>query len=97
MEVADNIASYIFPITNILSDPSCRIIKPIIIDYNFIEVMSGYFFNIGKKLFEKNPTTLVGSPRAFVLYEYTGTVPYPKPFIEGEEQLFVWCCIYLFS
>ena len=83
-EVADQVAPYINPITNLLSEPACRLIKPIKLDYNFIEVNDGYCFNIWEKKFIKNPKTLKGSPRAFVLYDYKDdVVPYPKPFIEG--------------
>ena len=83
-EIADNIATYVFGIAKLLSDPACRIIKPITIDYDYIEVEpKGFFFNIPKKIFIRNPTDLKGSPRAFVIYKYTGKVPYPKPFVEG--------------
>jgi len=41
--------------------PSSRIIKPIIIDHNFIEVQPyGTVFNIEKKVFEVDPETLKG-------------------------------------
>lgn len=81
-EFADNIAAFKEKISKLLSAPSCRIIKNIKIDFNFIECQNGWFFNIEEKIFEQNPH-LKGSPRAFVLYEYTGEVPYPKPFVEG--------------
>lgn len=45
--------------------------------------MDGKFFNISEKRFEENPETLVGSPRAFVLYRPGKRIPKPKPFIEG--------------
>ena len=83
MDIADQIASFMSPLTNLLSEPCCKLIRPIKLDYNFIEVSEGYFFNIDKKLFEKNPKTLNGSPRAYVFYNYDGNVPDPKPFIEG--------------
>ena len=85
MEIADNISNHIFPITKLLSEPSCKIIKPITLDFNYIEVLpKGHFFNIEKKTFEVNPKQLRGSPRAFVLYDHTIRPPYPKPFIEGK-------------
>ena len=89
-EVADNIASHVFQISALLSQPSCRIIKPITIDYNFIEVLpKSFFFNIEKKDFEMNPRELKGSPRAFVVYTYDGVVPLPEPFVEGKKYLLV--------
>ena len=59
-------------------------IRPVNFDFNFIEVRpEGWFFNIEKKCFVRNPTELKDSPRAFVLYVFNGVVPRPKPFIEG--------------
>ena len=85
MEIADVIACHISQITALLSEPACRIIKPIVIDFNFIEVKpAGCCFNIAEKKFQLNPKDLHGYPRAFVLYEYNGEVPYPKPFVEGK-------------
>lgn len=83
-ELADNLISFIPQITSILSEPSCKMVEPLKFDFNYIEVLpKGYFFNIERKCFVKNPRDLVGSPRAFVVYKYTGVVPKPKPFIEG--------------
>ena len=82
MEIANNIATDVFQMIKLLSQPECRMIENIKIDYNYIEVLpSGYFFNIEQKCFEKNPRQLVGSPRAFVLYKFTDEVPKPKYFI----------------
>lgn len=81
--VADVVASHTYEITRLLSEPSCRVISQLKIDYNFIEVMDGIFFNIEKKKFEENPVEVNGSPRAFVLYKKTSRVPKPKLFIEG--------------
>ena len=59
------------------------------INYNYIEVQDGYFFDIKNKSFVKNPTLSGASPRAFVLYKYReGRIPKPKPFIEGMNFLF---------
>ena len=61
LEVADQIASYVNPIINLLSQKSCKIIQPISIDYNFIEVQPrGVCFNISRKTFEKDPSDLKG-------------------------------------
>ena len=65
--------------------PACKIIKQMKIDYNFIEVNDGYFFNIEKKCFEMDPP-IVGSPRAFVFYNHKKRHN-PTPSIEGEQGL----------
>ena len=88
-DVADVLANQAYPVTRLLSEPSCRVISQLKIDYNFIEVLKGQFFNIEKKGFEENPTNLNGSPRAFVLYRYIpGRIPKPKPFIESTILVF---------
>lgn len=81
-DMANHIAMHVFTISKLLSVPSCRIIKNIKIDFNWIEVSDGWFFNIEKKRFDKNPD-IDGSPRAFVLYKFENKVPYPKAFVEG--------------
>lgn len=59
--VADQIVSHVQPLINLLSVSSCRIIKPIVIDYNFIEVTPfGTCFNIKEKRFEIDPPDLKG-------------------------------------
>jgi len=84
VEVADQIATFITPISSLLSERSCRAIKPIKLDFNYIEVLpEGFCFNIKEKRFERRPCDLNGSPRAFVKYICNGKVPYPKPFVEG--------------
>ena len=84
-EIADQIVSSIKPLTHLLSQPKCALIKPINIDYNFIEVQpTGTCFDIWNKRFVKNPVDLKGSPRAFARYKYVaGIVPKPRLFIEG--------------
>lgn len=85
VEVADQIATYVGQLTNLLSEKSCQLIKPIVIDTNYIECLpEGMCFSIPERIFVMNPKDLKGSPRAFVKYQYTGKVPYPKPFIEGK-------------
>ena len=60
-DVADQIGSQVNPIINLLSVPSCRIIKPIIIHFNFIEVTpKGTCFNIREKCFQVDPVDLKG-------------------------------------
>ena len=83
VEVADVVLPFIPQITRMLSEPSCRLIMPIKIDYNYIEVSDGYCSNIENKCFDKNPENLQGSPRAFVRYNCSNT-PYPKIFVEGK-------------
>lgn len=84
-EVAEQIHNYVPQLTTFLSEKSCRLIEPILLDFNFIECQpTGYCFNISEKCFQKDPNMLKGSPRAFIKYTYTGDVPNPKPFIEGK-------------
>lgn len=84
-EIAEQIVTFIPTLTSLLSDSNCRLIKPISIDYNYIECLPrGTCFNIEKKCFEVNPINLKGSPRAFVLYEFCeDRTPNPEPFVEG--------------
>lgn len=61
-EVADQIVSQVTPIVNLLSESACRIIKPISLDFNFIEVTPyGTCFNIREKRFEIDPPSLKGT------------------------------------
>ena len=84
VEVADLIALHVTQLTTLLSEPACRLIKPIEIDYNFIEVEDQYLFDIAGKRFIKESGSLKGSPRAFIRYEYSESKkPNPAPFIEG--------------
>ena len=84
VEVADLIAPHVTQLRTLLSEPACRLIKPIEIDYNFIEVEHQYLFDIAGKRFTKESGSLKGSPRAFIRYEYSAsTKPNPAPFIEG--------------
>ena len=60
-EVAEIVAPHVAVLTSLLSAKSCRIIHPIIIDYNYIEVLPlGTCFNIMKKTFEVDPLDLKG-------------------------------------
>ena len=82
--MADIVAAQAFQISSLLSETWCSIIKQITTNYDYIEVLpKGCFFKISEKKFVFNQEDLDGSPRAFVIYKYTGKVPRPKPFIEG--------------
>jgi len=84
-EIAEEIVSFVSTLTSLLSEPSCKLILPIKMDYNFVECLPvGTCFNIELKKFESYPATLNGSPRAYVRYTYAEDVePNPEPFIEG--------------
>ena len=84
VEVADLIAPHVTQLSALLSEPACRLIKPIEIDYNFIEVEDQYLFDIAGKRFIKESGSLQGSPPAFIRYGYNESKkPDPAPFIEG--------------
>ena len=51
-------------LSTLLSEPACRLIKPIEIDYNFMEVEDQHLFDIAGKRFIKESGSLKGSPRA---------------------------------
>ena len=85
--VLNAISNHLSTLITLLSNPSCRIIKPIKIDFNLIEVQpKGVVFVISKREFKRckrlpSNTT----PRTFVRYKYDANqVPYPKPFVEGK-------------
>ncbi|XP_066926777.1 uncharacterized protein [Clytia hemisphaerica] len=79
--VADSLSGQTWDVIRHLEKPSCRIVKQMKMDYNYIEINDGFFFNIEKKCFEQNPA-LTGSPRAFVIYNHKKR-PNPTPFMEG--------------
>ena len=84
VEVADLIAPHVTQLTTLLSEPAYRLIKPIEIDYNFVEVAHHYLFDIAGKRFTKESGSLKGSSRVFIRYEYNESKkPNPAPFIEG--------------
>ena len=63
-EIADVIAGQVSNIIYLMSVPSTRIVKPILMDYNFIEVQPfGTCFNIEKKVFQVDPPALKGKPQ----------------------------------
>ena len=89
VKVTDLIASHVTQLTTLLSEPACRLTKPIEIDYNFIEVGDQYLFDIAGKRFIKESGSLKGSLRAFIRYEYSETKkPNPAPFVEGTHFYF---------
>ena len=65
-EIGDQIATYDNPISNLLEGPACRLLKPIDIDFNHVEVLpEGNLFDIAGKRFARDHKKLRGSPRAF--------------------------------
>ena len=84
VEVADVIALHVTQLSALLSEPACRFMKPIGIDYNFIEVEDQCLFDIAGKRFIKESRSLKGSPRVFIRYKYNESKkPNPLAFIEG--------------
>ena len=85
-EITNGMLPYYRDISNVLSEPACRLIEPIVIDYNFIEVESlGTCFDIENKCIVHLPQNLLGSPREYVKYEYKAdTLPNPTKLIEGK-------------
>ncbi|XP_066912211.1 uncharacterized protein [Clytia hemisphaerica] len=87
-QVANACASHVSSLIRVLSKPTCRLIQPIQIMYNYIECLpAGTIFVISQKKFIKVrsfPSNT--SPRAFVKYTYRkDRVPYPKPFLDGNQ------------
>ena len=85
-EVADVVVPYVTNITALLSEPACRLIQPIKLDLDLIEVLpSGTCFVISEKTFTTNLESFNRSPRAFVKYRYNpDVIPRPTKFIEGK-------------
>ena len=89
VEVADLIAPYVTQLTTMLWEPACRLVQPIEIDYNFIQVEDQYLFDIAGKRFIKESGSLKRSPRVFVRYEYSESKKTnPAPFAEGLQFTF---------
>lgn len=92
-DVADALAGSTWDVIKLLQEPSCGMIKQLKINYNFIEVENGWFFDIENKDFVRDPALSDASPRAFVLYKYReNVIPKPKPFIEGMHIILQLCC-----
>ena len=91
VEIANVVASFLQMLTGLLSEPAaCRLIAPIKVEYNFIEVQPyGTCLNIVRKNFVLDPV-MAGSPRAYVKYLYeNGKVPQPIKFIEGKLRYYL--------
>ena len=87
-EIADIITPRITRLTSLLFEPACRLLEPIKIDFNFVEVSDGFCFDIEGKKFIKSPKRLKGSPRAYVRYtHHKDKIPNPKPFVEGIDNI----------
>lgn len=76
-------------VIDLLADPDCEVIRPIIVDYNLIEVNDGYCWSVSERRFLRNaiPADKVGlvTPRAFSPYDPL-KVPQPKYFREVLEN-----------
>ena len=84
---ANHVTNHINQLVALLSDPDCALIKPITIDYNYIECLpEGVCFDIPNKKFVRYPPELKGSPRTFIRAKPKRN-PNPRPFIEGECRL----------
>lgn len=60
-EVAESISSHTSTLISLFSNPACRLIKPIEIDYNYIEVLpAGTLFDIAGKCFVTDDAQLKG-------------------------------------
>ena len=72
-------------VIDILSDPDCEVIRPIIVDYNLIEVSAGHCWSIIERRFLQSPIPeeKIGlvTPRAFSKYDPQRTAD-PKYFRE---------------
>ena len=61
-EVAEAIAAHTATLIRLLSVPACHLIKPITVDYNFIEVLpAGTLFDIERKTFTTDSSLLRGN------------------------------------
>ena len=76
-------------VIDLLADPDCEVIRPIIVDYNLIEVNDGYCWSVSERWFLRNaiPADKVSlvTPRAFSQYDPL-KVPQPKYFREVLEN-----------
>ena len=91
-------------VIEILGDPDCEVIRPIVIDYNLIEVDAGYCWSVKDRHFLENPIPdeKIGmvTPCAFSRYD-SQTGPEPKYFREilenslSDGEIAVFCEDYL--
>ena len=92
VEIADILLPFVGVITGLLSEPACRLIKPLTMDLNLIEVLPpGTCFDIKRKEFKDYSENIgddFASPRAFVKYHYQqDVIPYPEKFVEGKKEI----------
>ena len=89
-KIADIITPHITQLTSLLPEPACRLLDPIKIDYNFIKVSDGFYFDTDGKKFIRKPKRLKGSSRAYVRCTYhEDKISNLKPFIEGMDNMFL--------
>ena len=67
IEVVDLIAPHVTQLSPLLSEPACRLIKPLKVDFSFIEVEEQYLFNIAVKPCLKESESLEKSLHLFVI------------------------------
>ena len=80
---ANQITNHLDKLVLLLSDPDCALIKPIQIDFDYIECLpAGVCFNIPLKKFVRYPYLKGKSPRTFIK-DRPKRNPNPIPFIEG--------------
>ena len=61
-EIAESLTLHIPTLVHLLSVKSCRLIQPLVLDYNYIEVQPKFTcFNIRRKEFVQNPSDLKGA------------------------------------
>lgn len=87
-------------VIDLLADPDCQVIRPIVVDYNLIEVKERHCWSVSERKFVRNAISedKVGlvTPRAFSHYD-PYKVPQPKYFQEvlenslTEEQIGLFC------
>ena len=86
-------------VIDFLADPDCEVMRPIIVDYNLIEVNDGYCWSVLERRFLRNaiPADKVSlmTPRAFSRYDPL-KVPEPKYFQEVLENSLLEADIALF-
>ena len=74
-EVAEVIASHTSTLISLLSVPACRLIQPIDMDYNFIEVRPlGTLFDIEGKCFVSDGSKLKGDYSCFTQFSFVHVV-----------------------
>ena len=84
--IREQVMRHMNALLHVMSNPQCEVFPQIKIDFNFIEVNSGYCFKISERKFVTCPFTSEDfrkiSPRTFVAYD-PSTPAKPKYFKEG--------------